>query len=361
VRSSLSFAGGTDMIMSLVRAEASSLVGGSVTAADIEEKAFMASDGTVVYIFSLRDDAYGDAMIEMLFEQRHEVHITMADSKAGGMAPFIEAFVEYTNASVITYPVSGNPPVSFGGNVTIFVTVPGAAAPYEHIDMMTSEGRATVYFADGIAGMPKFFAEWLPASEDLGKVRVGVADGEESYIGSLLDGFGNVTVQALSPLSFAGDVNVITSFAHIPKASLAGGDVTAEGIVEKAYVASDKTIVYIYMRGDAHETTDPLTDWLFSQKVQLHILQSKNREAEAKPVLNAFAGYANVELVITLWTTGHAPLNFTGGTEIIINDTDTLPPGVSVAQMVPSAYAYYENNPDGMVKLFVDWLSYRAG
>jgi hypothetical protein len=272
-----------------------------------------------------------------------------------GMTPFFDAFEEYANANIILTAVTAPPALVFGAGVNVIISVNEPAAVCG-VKQITSAIYA--YFDPASEGMAKAFIEWLPGY--VPGIYVTVPSGFETYAGTILSEFGSdtgVTVQlsVQTVLSFGGSVNVIMTPDKISAASLAGGGVTPGDIEERAYMAPDGTIVYIFLRMDAEDATDPLMDWIMNEKLDIRINISSSRLVEMTKFFEAFARYTNVNFILNTYDSGHPPLILDDTVDMVIKNNDTsLIYGCIVIEN--AAYVFYKLDADGMVKFFIDWL-----
>ena len=366
------FAGDTDMGIRISSSAAPAFGIGNVlmttdrSAADamaspgVTERMYMASDGTPVYTL-FRDDMgeISDPLTEWLSARRIDVRVTVFATMMPEMRPYFDSFEAYANANIIITQAASPPPLSFVGT-DIIITVNTPHTGYGTIRISPS---VHAYFQTGIGGMAGFFIEWLP---DMGGgINVAVSDDIKDKMEALFADFENdvgtgVAATPSAAPTFAGGADMIMTSARVAAGSLVGGGVTTADIIERAYVMSDMTIVYIYLRTDAAGTSDPLMGWLFAQTADVNVTVWSNRLPGMQVFFLAFEEYANVSFIITTYS-GSVTVTFGGTVDVYVTGPGTTAPfGNFELTTDGGPVMVFYDDPKGMAEVFVDWLYAQA-
>jgi hypothetical protein len=327
------------------------LASGGITAEQIERKAFMTSAGGMIYVFS-RTGA--DALVDALFDDRRDVHITMYDAVKDDMMPLIEEFGRHTNANMQITLSDSQPPVAFGPGIDVILTVSTL-----HSGCGTKQITPSVhaYFVNGTGGMAGSFIEWLPDIRS--GIHIMFSSGVSDVIAPLINEFEGIagtsvqisSVALGSPMSFADGVNILMTLDP----TMISAEVPPAEMKEKAYVAENGTIVYIFIKKGTEELTDALIDHLMAQKRILKIVFANSTKDDVEQVTEEFAGYTNVTYVLDQ-VTGHPEVEFTDGIDIVIRGHSVSYTEHGCMVMDNNVYVYYKHDSQGMAKLFIDWF-----
>jgi hypothetical protein len=263
------------------------------------------------------------------------------------MMPLLTEFYAYTNAQITIYAETSPPDIDFSSvDVIISVNTPHSGYASKRLSQ-----SMYAYFPADLTGMPALFVDWLPGIGS--NINVTVSQDIEHIVGSFLADFeliygSEVRISSSASPSFADGIDMIMTSDPAEADALAVG-----GIVKKVYMTQDGTLIYMLLRGDALDVSDPLTGWMSDNGPELRLTIFEPMFGNMTELLAEFSAYANVT-VTTVRSASPPALDFRD-TDVIIS-VNTPHSGFASKRLTSSMYAYFPTDLTGMPALFADWL-----